>query len=302
MNGLINLHMKKHFYFLICLGFLFSCKKEEKNIEYPTIDYLTVKLKLDTLNKSYRESGIFPTVISTSFNGKKAITFFGASHVRDAEHPQFKLLMKSFNEQNPQIAFNEGGQIPDSVHFSSVKLAVENEGETGVLKMLCDQKGIKMMNGDMTEKEEFAALLAKFPRDQVYLYLATERFLNPYKQGFLGKQAIEKMFLNDCIKYLGKNDFKPTKEEKSFNYLKKLYQKHFKKALDLENLVEVHDYYLTNTGKFGKIGRASKQIRDQILLAKIDKALDTHDRVFVVFGTSHFVAVQPALQYIIDKH
>lgn len=294
--------MKKYFFFLFYLGILFACKNEEKNVEYPTIDYLTVKLKLDTLNKSYRQSGIFPTVYSTSFNGKKSITFFGASHVRDPEHPQFKLLMKSFNEQNPQIAFNEGGQIEDSLHFSSVKSAVEKEGETGVLKMLCDQKGIKMMNGDMTEKEEFTSLLAKFPRDQIYLYLATERFLHPYKQGFLGQEAIEKMFLKDFIKYLDKNDFNPTKEEKSFNYLKKLYQKYFNQVLDLESLVEVHDYYLTNKGEFGKIGRASKQIRDQILLSKIDKALDTHDRVFVVFGTSHFVAVQPAIQYIIDKH
>jgi hypothetical protein len=36
-----------------------------------------------------------------------------------------------------------------------------------------------MMNGEMEDIEEFAALLKIIPKDQVYLYMATERFLNP---------------------------------------------------------------------------------------------------------------------------
>jgi hypothetical protein len=293
--------MKKIMPIVLFFILFHSCKKEEKQEKYPTIDYLTVKLKLDTLNSRFQESGYSPTV-STFIKGNKSITFFGASHIRESDHPQFSALADAFKSQNPQIAFNEGGQVPDSVHFTNEKLAIENEGETGLLKMLCDQSSIKMMNGDMTAKHEFAELLSQFPREKIYLYMATERFLNPYKQGFLGKEPIEKVFLKDFVKYLDKYDFKLTEEEKSFDYVRKLYQKHFKQALNLDKLVEVHDYYLINTGEFGKIGRASKQIRDQVLLSKIDEALNTYDRVFVVFGASHWVAVQPALKTIIEKH
>ncbi len=87
-----------------------------------------------------------------------------------------------------------------------------------------------------------------------------------------------------------------------FGSLGFLYSWKKKAAFLLNQLVEVHEYYLTNLGDFGKIGRASKQIRDQVLLAKIDKALDTYDHVFITFGGSHLVAVKPVLKYIFEKH
>lgn len=57
--------------------------------------------------------------------------------------------------------------------------------------------------------------------------------------------------------------------------------------LALNHLVDVHEAYLNDTGLFGRIGRASKDIRDQALLTKIDNAINEYDRVFVVFGASH---------------
>jgi hypothetical protein len=63
----------------------------------------------------------------------------------------------------------------------------------------------------------------------------------------------------------------------------------------------MQEYYLHDEGVFGAVGRASKEIRDQALLNKIDQALDRYDRVFVVFGGSHRVAVEPALKKIMEK-
>jgi hypothetical protein len=42
-------------------------------------------------------------------------------------------------------------------------------------------------------------------------------------------------------------------------------------------------------------------VRDSVLLSKIDRALDHYDRVMVTFGHGHALAVEPALQQIIDK-
>ncbi|HEY8938126.1 MAG TPA: hypothetical protein VIM65_23045, partial [Cyclobacteriaceae bacterium] len=72
--------------------------------------------------------------------------------------------------------------------------------------------------------------------------------------------------------------------------------------LKLENLIQIQEYYLGDSSVFGNVGRATKDVRDQALLKKIDDALNKYDRVFVVFGASHRVAVEPALKQIIQKH
>jgi hypothetical protein len=290
---------------ITCLFFIFSitfilssCVEKDGQATYPTIDYLTVRKKLDTLNIELNAHGYSPTITVLSNNNKR-LAFFGASHTRTVDHPQFKALQKEFLAQNPQIAFNEGGQV--SKKYNSVDSAILNNGETGLLKYLCDRQNIAMLDGDMSAKEEFAGLLKQFPEDQVYLYMAVERFLNPFKQGYNKNLSFEEAFQKEHVAYLENNGFNLSAEEKTTDYLRKLYAKYFKQPLDLNHLVEVHDYYLTNMGIFGKIGRTSKDIRDQVLLSKIDKALDEYDRVFIVFGGSHWVAVQPALRYIINK-
>lgn len=278
------------------VAFCLSCKQKTTQANYPTIDYLTVRKKLDTLNAIAHH----PTV-SVLKNNKKQITFFGTSHVRETNHPQFKAIEEAFMTQKPQIAFNEGGQVPETEHYDLRNSAILKDGETGLLKFLCDQQQIKLLNGDMNTDEEFAGLLSKFPREQVFLYLGIERFLQPFSQGFEGEMPIEIAFQKSFIAYLEKYKFGPTAQEKDINYLKSLYYQYFKQNVNLNNLINVHEYYLLDTGIFGKIGRTSKCIRDQALLKKIDVALDKHDRVFVVFGASHWVAVQPALKFIIEK-
>ena len=293
--------MKRTFSFLILVIVAYSCRKTESATNsYPTYDYLIVKQQLDTLNASFSANGYKPTV-SVFKKGKKQLTFFGASHVRDTEHPQFKAIEAAFRQQNPQIAFNEGGQIPETEHYASRDSAILVDGETGLVKYLCDQQHIKLLNGDMSTDEEFVRLLTKCPREKLFLYLGIERFLQPFSQGFDGKMAIEEAYQKSFIDYLEKYNFKPTAQEKKLSYLYELYSQYFKQKVDLKNLIRVHEYYLTDKGAFGKIGRASKKIRDQVLLKKIDKALDKYDNVFVVFGGSHWVAVQPALKYIIEK-
>jgi hypothetical protein len=42
-------------------------------------------------------------------------------------------------------------------------------------------------------------------------------------------------------------------------------------------------------------------VRDSVLLTKIDKALDTHDRVMITYGHGHALAVEPALRQIINR-
>lgn len=295
------------FLFSLILLIVFSCSKEkvQEESEYKVYDYRTVKLYLDTLNaelqKELDSTGTWTMQYEDLSDGEKRLIFFGTSHVRDVSHPQFAQLAKVFINMKPEIAFNEGGQIPADRHYPTRDSAIRHNGETGLLKYLCDSIGIKMMNGDMDDKEEFAALQKEVPKDQIYLYMAIERYLNGYKNGFFPGITLEEGWKNEFIPYLLKSGFELTLQEQSLDSLKKIYKKYLYKDFSLDSLVEVHEYYLLNDGELGEVGRMTKIVRDRALLGKIDKALDEHDRVFAVFGGSHRIAVQPALKQIINK-
>lgn len=291
----------------IVLFSFFACTKEQKaeTLAYKSRDYREVKLRLDTLNAKLQaeadSTGTFTFPYTDLVNGKKHLIFFGASHTRDLEHPQFLQIENAFRKMKPEIAFNEGGQIPETLSYPTLDSAVRGNGETGLLKYLCDVSGIKMMNGDMEDIQEFAELQKTIPKDQIYLYMAIERYLNGYKKGYFPSISLEEGWNTKFIPYLRRSDFKLTPEEESLDSLKKIYKHYLQKDFSIDSLMEVQEYYLINDGLLGDVGRATKIARDQALLQKIDNALDQYDKVFVVFGGSHRVAVEPALKQIIDK-
>lgn len=290
----------------VFLLLLFSCKeKQSEAFKYPTRDYRTVKLFLDTLNAQLQaqmdSTGSYSIPYTDITSGKKHLIFFGASHTRNSEHPQFAQLTKAFENMNPEIAFNEGGQIKEDHKYATADSAIISNGETGLLKYLCDGIGIKMMDGDMDDKQEFAALQQEIPKDKIYLYMAVERYLNGYKQGHFPGMTLEEGWTKKFIPYLVRSEFNLTTEEQSFDYLKTIYKQYLHRDFSLDSLVEIQEYYLIDDGVFGDVGRATKTVRDQALLKKIDKAFEQYDRVFVVFGGSHRIALEPALQEIMNK-
>jgi len=168
--------------YILLAGLAMACHAPRKAAKpsFSTIDYVTVGKMMDTIRPPY--------IIDVS-HGAKRVVFIGSDHNRDTTHAQFGKITGYFNTLQPQLTFNEGGQIPDPLHFSTFNEAVTRKG---------------YING------------------------------------------------GDC--------------------------------------------------RFCAIGRASKMVRDSILLNKIDNALNHYDRVMVTFGHGHAIALSPALQQIVDKH
>ncbi|WP_169739288.1 hypothetical protein [Dyadobacter crusticola] len=99
-----------------------------------------------------------PYIIDLKDDGKRLV-FIGCDHVRNVHHPQFQLIEALFKQMSPQIAFNEGGQLSDSINFTSMNEAIQAKGETGALKYLSDSAGIAMINGDVADSVEFSIML-----------------------------------------------------------------------------------------------------------------------------------------------
>lgn len=234
-------------------------------------------------------------------NGQKRVVFVGCEHQADTNHKQFLEIERLFDDLNPQITFNEGGQVADSVHFPNRNEAIKKDGELAILKYLSDKKGIKMMNGDLTDSLEFKYTLQRHSKQEMWLYYVIERGAIPYRFGENKGKPFETVFIDLVEHYFVKNGFPLTKEEKSFNYFKSLYKKYMGADFEIDNFdVEAFDYVNDNCF-FCAIGRTSKMVRDSALLTKIDNALDKYDRVMVTFGHGHALAIEPALKLLVEK-
>lgn len=54
-----------------------------------------------------------------------------------------------------------------------------------------------------------------------------------------------------------------------------------------------------NQTVINQIARATSQYRDRFMVSEIAKALQTHKKIFVVFGASHAVMQEPALKELL---
>jgi hypothetical protein len=297
--------MKNSLLFLLVIITIFSCKKDQPKQKYTTISYLEVNKIQESLNKLLQGDVYKVWRENACFNDSlvdKHLTFVGTSHNQDTTHAQFQVLEDLFNEVKPQIAFNEGGNWKIEGKYKSRNKAILGSGEVGLLQFLCDKNHIKMINGDMPDKDEYKVLFSEYPFEKVYLLLGIERFVNPYKNGAYKdldiKRAFETKFIvGDFVN----NGIKLTKEQATFEYLKKIHKKYFGRELTMETMEPMSEYFLSNQTEFGVLHRRSKEIRDSVLLGKIDSTLNKKDRVFVVFGASHLLALKPALKQIINR-
>lgn len=242
-----------------------------------------------------------PYVIDIAGKDGRRIVFVGCVHDADSAHPQFSIIGKYFADLKPQVVFNEGGQVAESTHYATVSEAIRKDGETAVLKYYADRAGVKMLNGDMDAKTEFALTLKKQPKDDLYLYYVIERIAIPYHYGAYPNERFDSVFNRIIETYFIKNGFPLSPEERTLGYFKELYKRSTGNVFDVTSFdLEAFDY-INDSCKYCAVGRVSKMTRDSLLLSKIEAALDQYDRIMVTFGHGHALAIEPALREIVNR-
>jgi hypothetical protein len=288
--------MKAYIFFLIgLLGF--ACNSTTKKAEnYETRDYLEVAEILQNNPTDH-----FPFVINLKA-GKKHLIFIGSAHTREITQ-QADSIDYYFHLLQPQVAFNEGGQLSKDQHYSGRDEAIRADAEIGQLKYLCDKQNIDLLNGDLLTEGEFKELFKMHEKEEVLLYTACERFFNLYKNNWIDTtMGIEKAYQKEFIQYLESEKVVLSAKEKEYSYMTKAYKKFFGKDLDVHHIpVEKYDF-LKDEGRLTEIGRSSKEVRDKHLLKTIEQALMKYDRVFVAFGGAHAKAIEPALIQIMKRY
>lgn len=276
---------------------MFGCQTKSKTDDsYQTKDYLEVAKFLER-----NPADNFPFVLKLH-SGKKQLIFIGSAHTREITK-QADTIDFYFNQLQPQIAFNEGGQVAKDKHYPSRNDAIKVDAEIGQLKYLCDKQNIEMANGDLVTADEFNELFKIYNREEVLLYTCCERFFALYTNNWIDTtEGIEAAYKRDFVQYLESENVNLSSTEKEYSFMTKAYENFFGTEIDVYNIpTEKHDF-LKDNGKLCEIGRSSKIVRDKHLLKTIEVALTKYDRIMVVFGGAHFVAVEPVLKQIMKKY
>ena len=275
------------FLYLFCL---FSCSTERNFVKYVK-DYVEVGKILPSDQLPY---------IVKLHKGNKHLLAVGVAHTYDIDNPQIKAIKEIFSEFDPDVTLNEGGQITKK--FQDEKEAVALGGEVGLLKYLSDLSGKILVNGDTEDSLEYPAMLKKYPEDDLLLYYVMERLIIPYLNGAYSNREIDELYEIVIQKWFIKEGFPVDENLKNFSGYKYLYKSKIGHdlVLAINPDIELFDYVNPNC-KYCQIGRDSKVLRDAHLLEKIHAELQTHDKVMVVFGHGHILAVEPALKKMIDS-
>jgi hypothetical protein len=289
--------MRNTTFWLGTLLFIVCCtsKKPEQlssreTTDYPMVSYLEVAKIVEGLGGPY--------VLDLKNKNGMQIVLVGCPHSRDTAAKEFELIEIYFKHLKPQVGFNEGGEIPKERQYPSRNASILQNGESGLLKYLCDKEGIEMLNGDIGEQEEFNMMLDRFPKHELLLYYAFERFIVPMHYTDWSDEALAREYPN-FIQYMRKNGFPITDQEADFNFFKNLYKREMNKSFDTQNAdIEQFDF-LNDNCKYCALGRESKVVRDKVLIRKVEQALDKYDRIFITFGGAHAIAIEPALKALL---
>src|SRR6188474_1620094 len=96
----------------LSLAFSSMCCMQPKSMEQTPHDYSPAYRTMDYLSvaKVIQHQG-GPYVVNLK-NNKKRLIVVGCPHSSDPDAVEFKLIETYFNNLQPQIVFNEGGEIP----------------------------------------------------------------------------------------------------------------------------------------------------------------------------------------------
>jgi hypothetical protein len=256
---------------------------------------LRVKSYLDIAVDSNGHLPRNPYVIQLK-SGNKQLLVIGTEHSNDTGSAMFDEIEKLFYQFKPEVIVNEGGTLTKT--YPDRNTAVQMNGELGLEKFLADQLQIITVCGDMPEKLEFDQLSSDFSQQEALLYFASERFVFPYLFGEY-EGDFETLYSSRFINgYLIKKGISLSPEQQRFDYYNAGYQKWFGYAYHPDSIRQ-HDFVpFSRSHHFCEVSRKSKELRDRYLLSQIRNQLAQHNRVMVVYGGWHVLAIEEALPQI----
>lgn len=225
--------------------------------------------------------------------GTQQLFMFGAAHFRPATDPQFELMRSMWDEFNAlngaKIAVVESGIGPVGDTFES---GVISGGEAGATLWLGIRDGIGVVCADLEYRQLLASLAKQFDAsDVVYWVIAREMdifFRNP------GSRTAENVLNMQLSNYRRRFSEIGVEVDRAW-FDAKHAQVSGGKAIDDKEYWELANSW--NAPKvFVDIAEAESRLRNERILGVIEHLLGLGHNVFVTYGATHVMQLEPALR------
>jgi hypothetical protein len=224
--------------------------------------------------------------------GNKHLVVLGTQHQRAPRAPMFDRIEAVFARVRPQVVLHEG-QAPAGLAELPRDRAIEAGADLGFTVHLAAAMHAQARSGDAPVREEIAALLATHPARDVLVFLVVQRHIgNGPHPDFAAAAADYPAFFAD---YLAANGLPREPGWDTWAGFQREYAAVVGHPLAATSWDPDATSAIRAAGPLSDLARATNVTRDRALLGNIRAALRDHDRVVVVFGSWHVLALEPVL-------
>lgn len=224
--------------------------------------------------------------------GKKHIVVIGTYHILDPQAPMYRRMAAIFERVRPQFILHES-TAPDDLATETREQAIRRGADLGFTVQLARQLGVPTESADAPARAEMAGLLAHHPASDVFAYVVSTRLIGSYRHPDLHQNAAEypAFFKNQILDNgIPVQPGWETWEGFMHEYRQVTGRSPAAKTWDPRLLDPV-----LKLGRLNEVARTSDALRDRYLFAAMRESLKEYDRVIVVFGDDHVLALEPSL-------
>ena len=234
-------------------------------------------------------------------SGEKKVFFFGAHHENDPENPMFDQIRETFQKQSPDLVLVEGypeinsakEEIAETYPDTSEEKLIRSDDERGLALKLAVDSEIDFDSPEPTREAEVDYIFSQEHTVKDILSYYTLRGLDRYPKMSLD-ELLEKR------KYV-KRAYRPSNISEA--EMVKLYEEIIKEnhPIDPDYIRSIQSPMKTE-GQENSINKVAKDVslfRNKTILKKLQESLKTHENVLIVYGNSHALVLEKAIEKIV---
>ncbi len=234
---------------------------------------------------------IVPYVWEREAHGKH-VAVIGTRHRYDPRSPMYDRIEAIFKRIQPQLVLHEN-VAPEDLAVEPRDQAIRRAADLGFAVYLAHRYGVSVQSADAPVKEEIKALLARYPAEDVFVFLTAQRLIGSERNPDLKANAVE--YPGFLENYLIQNGLPRKKDWEAWGGFLKEYKRVVGHPLIGKSWNPDLLSPIRNASRLNQVARTSDEFRDHYLLVTIKMALQKYDRVVVIFGGWHVLALEPEL-------
>lgn len=229
--------------------------------------------------------------------GDKHLVVLGTRHDHDFRSPMYGRIEQALRQARPEVIIHEG-VVPADLMTEPMPTAIERAADLGLTATLAPKLGASLRSGDAPARWEIEGLLKRHAARDVFVFLVAQRFVGSDRHP--DASGLERDYASFVQDNLEDNGFPLVAEWRTWEGFRKAFLhvtgRPFSAAAWDPGLLNP----IYKTGALSDVVRSSEDFRDASLVAAIRDELRHHDRVAIVFGCLHILAIEPELARLLS--